>query len=203
MKIKVCGMRHADNISAVASMDIDLMGFIFFAKSPRYVSSALPSTPSHIGRVGVFVDAPMERIINIADLNSLTHIQLHGTESPEVCAALKDRGYTVIKAFQIENPDSFARCSEYNNWADMLLFDTASAGFGGSGKSFDWSWLSAYEGELPYILSGGISLDTADDISHIRDSRLWGVDLNSRFEQAPALKDTDLLNEFITKLKRH
>lgn len=195
-------MRQAENIAAVATMDIDLMGFIFFAKSARYVDGDLPSTPNHIGRVGVFVDEPIEAIISLAQRNLLTHLQLHGKESPEMCAELKNRGYTIIKAFQISSKESFAQCLDYETAADILLFDTASKGYGGSGKKFDWSLLNAYTGELPYILSGGICADDIEDIAQIKDPRLWGVDLNSRFESAPALKDVEQLNKFINQLKQ-
>lgn len=201
MKIKVCGMRQPENIAAVASLNIDLMGFIFFAKSPRYVADTLAPTPDHIGRVGVFVDECFETIIRIARLHNLTHVQLHGNESPERCVELKKRGYTIIKAFQISNYESFAQCHDYEQAADMLLFDTASQGYGGSGRKFDWSCLAAYTGKLPYILSGGVSADDMENIMQITDPRLWGVDLNSRFEQAPALKNIDQLNQFIAQLR--
>lgn len=194
-------MRHAENIAAVATLDIDLMGFIFFAKSPRYVSNIIPTTPDNIGRVGVFVDESLDTIVQIAQRHSLTHLQLHGTESPELCLELKTKDYTIIKAFQIANADSFVKCIDYEDVTDMLLFDTACTSHGGSGKKFDWSLLDSYTGKLPYILSGGISLETAGDITQIKDPRLWGVDLNSCFEQAPALKDTEKLNQFINQLK--
>lgn len=196
-------MRQAENIAAVASMDIDLMGFIFFSKSPRYVSSVLVPTPGHIGRVGVFVDESIERIIYIAEQNNLCCLQLHGKESSEMCAQLKKRGYTIIKTFQISSCESFVQCRDYENTADMLLFDTASTGYGGSGKKFDWSLLNSYTGKLSYILSGGICAEDIDDIVQIKDPRLWGVDLNSRFESAPALKDIEQLNKFINQLKKH
>lgn len=195
-------MRQRENIAAVASLDIDLLGFIFFAKSPRYVGEILAPTPSHIGRVGVFVDEQIGTIVNVAKLNNLTHLQLHGKESPKMCLELKNRGYRIIKAFQISGRESFAECSEYEDAADMLLFDTASTGYGGSGKKFDWSLLEAYAGKLPYLLSGGISASDIDDIVQIKDPRLWGVDLNSRFESSPAVKDVEQLNKFINQLKQ-
>lgn len=195
-------MRLADNIAAVASMDIDLMGFIFYPPSTRYVTGMVASTPKNIGRVGVFVNESSEKILEIAQLNHLTHLQLHGAESPELCMELKTKGYSIIKAFQIAGRDSFAQSKDYEQVADILLFDTASASHGGSGKSFDWSWLNDYTAELPYILSGGISPDMATDIAQIKDPRLWGVDLNSQFEIAPALKDITMLNQFISQLKQ-
>lgn len=110
-------------------------------------------------------------------------------------------GYTIIKAFQIRCRESFVGCRDYENAVDLLLFDTASAGYGGSGSSFDWLWLRSYTGALPYILSGGISIENIDDVLKIEDPRLWGVDLNSRFERAPAIKDIELLDRFINQLK--
>lgn len=203
MKIKVCGMRQPENISAIASLDVDLIGFIFYPRSPRYVNTLLPSTPKHIGRVGVFVDAQEEEIIKTAESNNLTHLQFHGSEQPKLCSELKKRGYKIIKAFQIENIDSFVKCQNYEGAVDLFLFDTASPSFGGSGQSFNWSLLENYPGNLPYILSGGISLYDIENIIQIKDTRLWGVDLNSRFEQSPALKDAILLNLFINKLNKY
>lgn len=195
-------MRQTENISAVAALEISLLGFIFHPCSPRYVSGTLPPTPDRIGRVGVFVNASFDTIVHLAQRHELNHLQLHGEESPELCLKLKEAGYIVIKAFQIEDFESFMRCREYEQAVDMLLFDTASGSYGGSGRRFDWSLLNTYTGKRPYILSGGISVSDTSDILQITDSRFWGIDLNSRFEHAPAIKDIKLLEQFINQLKQ-
>lgn len=201
MIVKVCGMRQAENICAVASLGIDLIGFIFYPPSPRYVSDVPVMTPESIGRVGVFVDAPFDTMMQTAHRHLLTHIQLHGDESPELCRRLKNEGYTVMKAIRVASADSFNKCTEYEYVVDMFLFDTASAAYGGSGSKFDWSLISTYYTcELPYLLSGGINMYDIESILKIEDSRLLGVDLNSCFESAPALKDVKLLNQFIKQL---
>lgn len=201
MIVKVCGMRQAENIGEVASLGIDLIGFIFYPPSPRYVSDALAMTPKGIGRVGVFVDATFDTIIEMAHHHLLTHIQLHGDEPPELCRRVKNEGYTVTKAIRVASAESFDKCTEYECVVDMFLFDTASAAYGGSGSKFDWSLISTYyTGELPYLLSGGINMYDIESIMKIEDGRLLGVDLNSCFEYAPALKDAKLLKQFIKQL---
>ncbi len=201
MIVKVCGMREAENVVAVASLGIDLMGFILFDRSPRYVEGVAPKTTEGIKRVGVFVNSPMEHVVEMVARHSLSVVQLHGKESVDLCGALKSRGLLVIKAIPISTPSDMARAEEYAAVVDYLLFDTKCAEHGGSGRRFDWSILDCYGGSTPFLLSGGIDEESAAEILTIEHKQFAGVDLNSRFEIAPALKDIDKLTRFIAKIK--
>jgi len=195
MIVKVCGMRDAENIREVEALGIDLMGFIFWPKSSRYVS-ALPSyLPEKAKRVGVFVDEEIEVVKKNAQEYALHYIQLHGNETPDYCAQLKD--YKLIKAFNIATADDFVKTKSYETLVDYFLFDTKGKSMGGNGIKFDWSVLADYHGTTPFILSGGIGPDDAACIRNIRHPQLAGIDLNSRFEIRPALKDIAKLKAFL------
>ncbi len=194
-------MRERENINDVAALGVDLIGFIYYPKSPRYVGEVVVPTPSGIGRVGVFVNESEERIVEIANQAGLTHIQLHGTESTEMCDNLRNRGYKIIKALSIGAASDFERASLYDGHVDMLLFDTKCVGYGGSGEQFDWSLLDSYRGATPFMLSGGIGSESAAAIQTLHHPMFVGVDLNSRFEVAPAMKDITKLKTFITNLR--
>jgi len=207
--VKVCGMRDSDNIRAVEALGIDLMGFIFWPKSSRYVHERPAYLPTHCRRVGVFVNETVDTVRRIADDYALDIIQLHGSESPEYVSQLHDR--TVIKAFNIATPDDFAQTTAYEGLVDMFLFDAKGKSVGGNGISFDWTVLSAYHGSTPYLLSGGIGPDDAPRLralfrdgffvgSGISTAKCLGIDLNSRFETEPALKDPVLLRRFLSQL---
>lgn len=222
MLIKVCGMRSERNISEVEQLDIDLMGFIFYPKSPRYVSMVdsrsglLPdrvATPdrrtTRVRRVGVFVDAMAQNIITRVYNYGLDYVQLHGTESPTFVDNLRRTldpdirpGIQIIKALSISCRDDLAQWRRYRGHADMLLFDTRCDSRGGSGHRFDWSLIESYDGDLPFVLSGGIGPDDADDIRAVRHPLMAGIDLNSRFETTPGIKDTARLRDFIHKIRQ-
>ncbi len=206
MMIKVCGMREQENILAVASLTPMLMGFIFHKESPRDASSlnpdAVKSLPPFIRPVGVFVDKPDEYIISVCTDYSIKIVQLHGSESPEQCLRLKRRGYTVFKAFGIVNNNDFDNVSSYEEAVDMFLFDTQSASHGGSGKKFDWSSLESYNLDTPYLLSGGIGPDDVDAIVKAVRPGMAGIDINSRFETSPGIKDINKLINFILSLRK-
>lgn len=246
MQIKVCGMREPDNIKAVAALDIDMIGMIFYPKSKRYVSmissdagiipdysadrlkamekecaqtadhhsdthptSLQPQGRNKPKRVGVFVDDMPQNIVTRVYNYQLDYVQLHGNESPVMIENLKRTlvpdiapHIGVIKAFAISSEADFAQCQAYEGVADLFLFDTQCDTKGGSGRHFDWSLLKAYQGHTPFLLSGGIGPDDADDILDIRHPMMAGIDLNSRFETAPAIKDVALLSSFITKIRQ-
>ncbi len=202
MLVKVCGMREGQNVADVAELGISMMGFIFFDRSARFVSSEAPATPRGIERVGVFVNELKENIVEVATRNSLNYIQLHGAESVSLCRELKSLGYGIIKAISVESPTDMSRADMYDGEVDYLLFDTKCAEHGGSGRRFDWSILDLYTGSTKFLLSGGIDENMADDISQITHPKLFGVDLNSRFEESPALKNIAKLKVFIEKLKK-
>ena len=200
--VKVCGMREAENIREVEAVGIDLMGFIFWPKSGRYVSERPAYLPTNCKRVGVFVDEDIETVKRIAEDYALDYIQLHGHESPEYCAQLK--GLKLIKAFNIATTEDFKQTEPYTGIVDYFLFDTKGKSVGGNGEKFDWSVLSAYDDNTPFLLSGGIGPDDAEVLtshfSPLTSKKCVGIDLNSRFEQAPGLKDINKLKDFLNAL---
>jgi phosphoribosylanthranilate isomerase len=209
MIIKVCGLKHPANIRQAALIDIDWIGFIFYRKSPRFfsldskeVDCLTPATGRRPGRVGVFVNASTDEMIETARQYSLDYLQLHGAESPAVCQALGKRGYAVIKAFSVAAASDLAQTEEYAGKAAYFLFDTKSEGYGGSGKRFDWSLLSSYNGQTPFLLSGGITPGSLEDIRRLRRRRFGGIDLNSGFEREPGLKDMAKINDFIGEVRK-
>lgn len=224
LKIKVCGMRDADNIRAVAALDIDFLGFIFYPKSPRYTPKAIPeaeliadtaTTARHDNiewrkpqRVGVFVDETPQAIIAHIHNDQLDYVQLHGHELPEMIDNLKRtvipdirHSLKVIKAFSISKPDDLLQTKAYEGIADLFLFDTPTESYGGSGKKFDWQMLQAYDGHTPFLLSGGIGPEDIDRIRTFEHPHCIGIDLNSRFETAPGIKDVEALRRFTEKLR--
>ncbi|GHT29056.1 N-(5'-phosphoribosyl)anthranilate isomerase [Bacteroidia bacterium] len=204
MIIKVCGMKHPENIRQVAALGVDWIGFIFWPSSKRYVEqSGTDDTtmPRQSRFVGVFVNASAEEMLEKATEYSLDYLQLHGDESPDLCYTLQKRGKALIKAFSIATEEDVARTAEYEGRVDYFLFDTKYEGYGGSGKSFDWSVLSAYKGETPFLLSGGLSPESIEALRSFSHPRLAGIDLNSGFEIEPGLKDIEKLKEFISEIR--
>lgn len=205
MIIKVCGMREPDNIRAVEALGINWMGFIFWPKSSRYVSQCPSYLPSQCKRVGVFVDAAKDDILNHIEVYGLDIVQLHGHESPKFIHQLrqdtgKQRALSIIKAVNIATRADLAVTDEYKGEADYFLFDTKAQMVGGNGIQFDWSVLTAYQGPTPFLLSGGIGPDDAAHIKEFHHPQCIGIDLNSRFEQQPALKDIRKIKQFIQQL---
>ncbi len=200
MVIKVCGMLYGDNIANVEMLMPDMMGFIFYPKSPRYVAELPSSMPQGSRRVGVFVNEDIELVAKIAGDYKLDLLQLHGSESGDYCRELKSRGFSLIKAFSISSESDFAATDNYKELCDYFIFDTKCASVGGSGKSFDWSLLSCYNGDTPFLLSGGVGLHNLDELKALRHDKLVGYDLNSAFELAPGLKDVDKLRLFFNKI---
>lgn len=195
MIIKVCGMRSAENIREVEALGIDMMGFIFWPKSSRYVSKRPAYLPQKCKRVGVFVNEDIENIMKIADDYALDFIQLHGHESIEEVKKLKDR--KIIKAFNIATKEDLDATTPYANLVDFFLFDTKGPSVGGNGEKFDWSILNAYNGDTPFLLSGGIGPEDAERIKSFNHPKCIGIDLNSRFEIEPGIKDIVKLKTFL------
>lgn len=193
-------MRDSENIRAIEQTKADLMGFIFHPKSPRFVASLPEYMPKKQKRVGVFVNASLEQILAKAQKFSLEYIQLHGDEPPAFCSELKNRGLKVIRALRIANADDIIRAESYN-MADLMIFDTKTELYGGSGKKFNWQLPENYKGCVPFLLSGGIRSDTFEEIKAFFHPQFAGIDLNSGFEISPALKDVGKLNNFIEKIK--
>ncbi|MEM9895723.1 MAG: phosphoribosylanthranilate isomerase [Bacteroidota bacterium] len=202
MKLKVCGMANARNIMEIAATEPDCMGFIFYQKSPRFAGNlrveTLRDLPASIKKVGVFVDEELDNMLDLAAEYQLDYIQLHGSESLDVVKKLKNAGLGVLKVFKLTNqlPENLETFGEN---VDYILFDTASEMHGGSGKKFDWSVLDDYQIDTPFILSGGIDLSDVDQIKKMRMPQLKMIDVNSRFEDAPGMKNVAK----IKALKKH
>ncbi len=205
MKIKVCGLRDKENIKAVAALAPDYMGFIFYGLTPRFAGDMpvenLDGIPSTLIKTGVFVNETAENIKAAIDKYKFSAIQLHGSEGPDLCALFKGQ-VKVIKAFGLSEDFDFEQLYAYADHVDFFLFDTKTKIHGGSGESFDWSILDKYELDIPFFLSGGLSLDNLDEVKHISHPQFYGVDLNSRFETAPAMKDIDKLEKAFALIKQ-
>lgn len=202
MIIKICGMRETGNIREVEQLGVDMIGFIFYPKSPRYVYEMPGYLPEHAKRVGIFVNESKEMVFTMADRFGLDYIQLHGSESPGYCTSIKSAGPGVIKAFPIEGITDLRKVNEYEGTCDYYLFDTKTHNkLGGTGKQFDWSVLDSYQGKTPFLLSGGINPFSARGLKEFHHEALAGYDLNSRFESAPGVKNINLLSTFLDDLK--
>lgn len=198
-------MRDADNICEVELLDINYMGFVFYARSLRFVPES-KETVYAIRRctkrkIGVFVNATAEQMLQKADSYQLHGLQLHGDESPDTCRILRQHGYLVIKAFSVASVDDLKETNHYADDCDSFLFDTKCTGHGGSGRRFDWSLLDTYDGHTPFFLSGGLAPGCAPDIRRLQHPAFAGIDLNSGFEIVPGLKDINKLKMFITEIK--
>ena len=238
MIIKVCGMREPENIRAVAALDIDLMGFIFYPSSSRFVqmiSSRAGIIPDyseerlikakHVGkkqendaseavgeqfagpkRVGVFVDDMPQNIVTRVYNFKLDYVQLHGNESPVMIDNLRRtladiRPVKVLKTIKVDGKEDFAKCKEYEGMVDYFLFHNKCQQGGGSGEQFDWNILDAYDGNVPFLISGGIGIDDVERIKAISHPQFMGVDINSKFEIAPGLKDVEAVRLFMEKIR--
>jgi len=201
MKIKVCGMRDASNIAALAELPIDFIGFIFYKHSKRYVKQlALPPLPTTIKKVGVFVNAKEEAIEEAVEQYALDYVQLHGDESVAFCEHIQQHATKVIKAFRIGGAIDFKEVADYASACTYFLFDTKGQNYGGNGVSFDWQLLENYKGTVPFLLSGGIGLEAVERLRRLRHPQLIGVDVNSRFETQVALKNIQKLKTFTNEL---
>ena len=207
LKLKVCGMKFAANIASVAALQPDYLGFIFYEQSPRFISDVsaelIKYVPPQINTVGVFVNEELKIVKKKVNLYQLKAVQLHGNESVEYCNELKEsfKSVEVIKAFGVEEEFDFSVLNVYENVVDFFLFDTKTKAHGGSGKTFDWKILENYKLNKPYFLSGGIDLEHAAAISKIEDSRLYALDINSRFEIEAGVKDVQKIGEFIIAIE--
>jgi len=197
-------MKDPENMSALAELPIDMMGMVFYEKSPRCVderdADKINALSLTIPKVGVFVDATKGTILNKVERFHLQFVQLHGNESSEFCRELRKGGVKIIKAFQIKTSEDLKTCLLYEDCCDYFLFDTPTSKYGGSGNKFDWKILSAYSGTTPFILSGGISPEDAGNIKQLNFPQLFAIDLNSRFEIAPGVKDIESIKRFLLSM---
>nr|WP_294765110.1 phosphoribosylanthranilate isomerase [Prevotella sp.] len=219
MIIKVCGMRDADNIRDISALGVDMIGLIFYPPSPRYVqqfssgAGIIPDYAPDMGktplRVGVFVDDMPQNIVTRVYNYKLDYIQLHGNEPRETLENLRATidpdikpKIKIIKAISVSSAEDIKKYKEYVGAADLFLFDTKCKTVGGSGEQFDWQVLQAYDGDVPFLLSGGIGPDDAERVRNFHHPKCIGIDLNSKFEIEPALKDVEKLKQFLVKVKR-
>lgn len=195
-------MRTPHNIEALSALTPDYMGFIFWAPSSRYVSEATPLLDKNIKKTGVFVDASVDYIQSTINTHQLQAVQLHGEEMPNYCQLIQGFGVEVIKAFSVKDTFDFSKLEPYENCCDFFLFDTKGALPGGNGYTFDWSVLKKYPSQKPFFLSGGIGLENTQEIKDLlnTDLPLHAIDVNSKFELAPALKNIDALTQFKNEL---
>jgi phosphoribosylanthranilate isomerase len=210
LKLKICGLR--DNISEVVALEPDYAGFIFYSGSPRFVQRELPTIPNTVKKVGVFVNASLDSILRLVAQHELAVVQLHGDETPKYVAQLysyfqknirNDNPLEIWKAFGIDNSFDFSRLQHYSDTTQKFLFDTKSPQRGGTGKQFNWALLEQYPLATPFLLSGGIALEHVPEIQKIvkKNPALYGIDVNSKFEDAPGLKDTVKLKKMIQALR--
>lgn len=211
-------MRDADNIRDISALGVDMIGLIFYPPSPRYVqqfssgAGIIPDYAPDMGktplRVGVFVDDMPQNIVTRVYNYKLDYIQLHGNEPRETLENLRATidpdikpKIKIIKAISVSSAEDIKKYKEYVGAADLFLFDTKCKTVGGSGELFDWQVLQAYDGDVPFLLSGGIGPDDAERIQNFHHPKCIGIDLNSKFEIGPALKDVEKLKQFLVKVK--
>jgi phosphoribosylanthranilate isomerase len=209
MKIKICGMRDDENIRAVSELRPDYMGFVFYPRSPRFAAALnaalLQGLDCSIRRVGVFVDAGLELMEATVQKHSLHAIQLHGTETPDLCRAVAKRmaGIEIIKAFAVGPSFRFVDAAPFEECCARFLFDAAARAAGGSGTAFDWTRLDEYQGKTPFFLSGGIGADNikAAVKAASEHPRGYGIDVNSRVETSPGVKALALVRQVISEVR--
>lgn len=210
--IKVCGMRDIENINQLQELDIDFMGIIRYSKSKRFVDDfqkeKVAQQTMNKGTVGVYVNESLENILKDIIPLQLDVIQLHGDEDSAFAKALLEIDIKIFKAFQITEDFDFNSLKEWEELAAhyvgklFFLFDTATPNYGGSGKKFNWSILDSYKGEVPFLLSGGISKDDVVLVKEFKHNMFLGIDLNSKFENEPGLKNIEEIKTFIEKLRK-
>lgn len=199
-------MRDPENISGVVKLKPDYIGLIFYKKSKRYVPDSyakaiVNAIPPEIQKVGVFVNELTSEVIRKINLFKLDIIQLHGDEPPQYCLDLKGIGLTVIKAFGVDSTFNFDTLAKYEKVCDYFLFDSKSTAYGGTGNKFDWSYIKGHKFAKPIFLSGGIGPDDAEELLDDKNVWIYSIDINSKFETEPALKDIQLLRPFFQQVK--
>ena len=209
-RIKVCGMTLPDQVNALDEMGVDLAGFIFYPKSPRYMREKLsPEKIKRIGgriaKVGVFVNEPYEAMMRTVDEYRLDMVQLHGDETPFFCEKVANY-VTVIKAFRLADNDPIDWITRpFNDSTDMFMFDTMGSGYGGTGKKFDWNVLNDATMQKLFFMSGGIEPGDEEKLKAFESgetgNKLFAIDINSRFEVSPGVKDIEKVRGFVTAMK--
>jgi phosphoribosylanthranilate isomerase len=210
VRIKVCGMTLPEQVNALDEMGVDFAGFIFYPKSPRYMANKISpekmrQIKGRIAKVGVFVNMPYDDLLRTVDEYRLDMVQLHGDETPFVCEKIANY-VTVVKAFRLSDNDPIDWITRpYHESTDMFMFDTMGAGYGGTGKKFDWNVLKESAVNKLFFLSGGIE---PGDESRLREfeteevgRKLFSIDINSKFEISPGVKNIEKVREFCLNLR--
>ena len=211
MRIKVCGITRPEQVIQLDEMGVEFAGFIFYPKSPRYVFAHMSKEQlkklkgQQINKVGVFVNTPAEEVLQMVDACGLYLVQLHGDESPRYCEKISNY-VTVVKAFRMREGENIIwRAKDYQDVCDMFLFDTEGAGYGGTGKKFNWNILKGENVRKPFFLSGGIQPEDVDLLKEFQKESvakdLFAIDINSKFEVAPGLKNIEMIKAFVNDLK--
>lgn len=209
-RIKVCGMTLPEQVKALDEIGVDFAGFIFYPKSPRYMANKISpekmkQIKGHIAKVGVFVNMPYEEMMRTVEDYRLDMVQLHGDETPFFCERVANY-VTVIKAFRLSDNDPIEWITRpYHEGTDMFMFDTLGAGYGGTGKKFDWNVLKESAINKLFFLSGGIEPGDEESIKQfVREpvaDKLFSIDMNSKFEVAAGVKDIEKVRKFVKKLR--
>ncbi len=210
MRIKVCGMTQPEQVEALDEMGVDFAGFIFYSKSPRYVGNKISAErmkkiKGHIAKVGVFVNMPYDELLQTVDDYRLDMVQLHGDESAFFCEKVANY-VTVIKAFRLSDGDPIDwMVRPFQESVDMYMFDTMGAGYGGTGKKFDWQVLKGSEIDKLFFLSGGIEPGDQERLKEFEKEeigkKMFSIDINSRFEISPGIKDMEAVRAFVKAVK--
>lgn len=203
MKIKICGMRDPENISEIAAFKPDYLGFIFYPESKRYIgeNTQIPDMDPSIKKVGVFVNAPINDVLDTACTYGLDTIQLHGAEDWEYCRIIRSNRLEVIKAIAIRDRLPVNNLISYTGSIDYFLFDTQTPYYGGSGHAFDWNLLQVYDLDIPFFISGGLGIGHIATLKEYSHPQFTGVDANSRLETAPGIKDIERTKQFIKTIR--
>lgn len=208
MRVKVCGMTQAEQVEELVRMGVTFAGFIFYPKSPRYVFKHMTTSQirkeNNLNKVGVFVNAGIDEVLHMVDECRLHMVQLHGDETPKYCEKIADY-VSVVKAFRISDNDNIDWMTRpYMDVCDMFMFDTMGAGYGGTGKKFNWDMLKQATVGKPFFLSGGIEPGDAQNLKEFAKEpgakALFAVDVNSRFELSPGIKDMEKVRNFMNEI---
>ena len=207
LRVKVCGLNDPLNVKAISESGADFLGFIFYPDSKRFVGRnpdkmMFMDVPEGIKKTGVFVNENPSRILELSEFARLDVIQLHGNESVEYCRSLKMSGLLIIKTFSVGSDFDPAKTDLYSDACDYFLFDTKSVNHGGSGSKFNWKIIENYTFNKPFFLSGGIGPEDSGIVTEIVSKHFYAIDINSRFEILPGIKDAVRVKNFINEIKR-
>jgi phosphoribosylanthranilate isomerase len=208
-RIKVCGLTDVNQVRQLNELGVEFAGFNFYKRSPRYVHKTLPSITikkirGKINKVGIFVDEDADELLRTVDDCGLYLVQLHGNESPRYCERISNY-ITVVKVFRLSDDDNVEwKIKDYYEGVDMFMFDTETTNFGGSGKKFNWRILKDIKINKPFFLAGGIGPEDVDELKKFAQQPvakdLFAIDINSKFEVMPGVKDIELIKTFRKKL---